>query len=558
MSGTLNLTGISRNSIVNIGKESTLINENGGLHNSAIINNKGTLIIKGPDTVGTFDNSGSIQVTAPVFSGSNLGFVASTIKLSSGSTLILTNSKLNVGQVADLFDGAINGVFQDISVANSGLRYSFNSQNGLIQALPGRPNAVKSSDTIYSFNKNQTQVVGQLFDDVHIDETGISGEKLGNFRKFYLESFNKEAKESSVPTAFYYWDMSGSNVRADANVQLVEALSEIQASYKTENDVTIVGQKGLAIANQLSPEVHRGMVDYTEQTIRNHVRAGIDSVPISRSGKTQVFASAHTSSAGSETLATNAGYSTEMYGVTTGLRYDIDSRFQIGGLLGADDGSIEGALIDTDAQGLVIGVSGRYLVDEMSKTTLTGTLSYGVYDYDAERNSYGGMETADGIGSDAFELSLGVRTVSYEKDGFRVIPNAALRYLTGSVDSFSETGSGVGLNVDSQDIDSLLLDLSVDFEYTINEQVTLVSNFGYVSDFEDSDNSVTANYAATGATAPSFSVAAPGIDDEAFILGFGAFYDINETIRVGFNYRSEFRMNSQNTNTFGIGASFGF
>ena len=55
-----------------------------------------------------------------------------------------------------------------------------------------------------------------------------------------------------------------------------------------------------------------------------------------------------------------------------------------------------------------------------------------------------------------------------------------------------------------------------------------------------------------------FSVDAPGIDNEACTLGVGAFYDINDTVRVGLTYRGELRTDSQSSPLIGLGTSFGF
>jgi outer membrane autotransporter protein len=324
-------------------------------------------------------------------------------------------------------------------------------------------------------------------------------------------------------------------------------------------NATLAGGIDEQIVNRLSPEVHRGMVDYTEQAMRTHIREGLDAAPISKAGKAQVFATAHASTAGSEATNTNASYDTEMFGATIGVRYDVDNRFQLGGIFGADAGTIEGNLIDTDAQGLMFGLFGRYLVHEASKTVITASLSFGTFDYDSDRHSYGGSAKANGISSDAFDMSLGVRTVSFESGGFRMIPNATVRYLTGSVDSFVEDGgSGVRLRVEEQEIDSLLLDLGVDLEYQVQQNFTLVGNVGYVTDFIDSDNSVSAAFAASGGYGRGFTVHAPGIDDEGLVLGLGAYYDINDSSRLGVTYRCDFRKNSDISQTIGIGASFGF
>ena len=337
---------------------------------------------------------------------------------------------------------------------------------------------------------------------------------------------------------------------SDGDPQLVDALN-----LATFTDPGTIYQP---VVNRLSPEVHHGMADYTEQAVRSHVRQAVETAPVSRSGRTQVFATAYTSTDGVDSSVTDAGYDIQMNGFTTGVRYDVDKRTLIGGLLGADDGSIEGDLIDTDAQGLVVGAFAQYLVDEKSRTTLTASLSYGGYDFDAARRSFQGPVNADDISSDALEFAVGVRTVVYEKDGFRVTPNAALRYLDGSVDGFTESGSGVPLEVGGQDIESLLLELGVDVEYKLLEQVTLTGSLRYVTDFCNSSESINASFAATGTLARPFAVSAPGIDDEAVALGLGVYYDFNETMRASLSYSADFRFDSEDAHAIGVGASFGF
>ena len=51
---------------------------------------------------------------------------------------------------------------------------------------------------------------------------------------------------------------------------------------------------------------------------------------------------------------------------------------------------------------------------------------------------------------------------------------------------------------------------------------------------------------------------APGVDDEAFVFGAGAYFDVTETIQLGLNWRSELRDSSQSVHSVGLGASFGF
>ena len=70
-------------------------------------------------------------------------------------------------------------------------------------------------------------------------------------------------------------------------------------------------------------------------------------------------------------------------------------------------------------------------------------------------------------------------------------------------------------------------------------------------------NTINATNTAPGST--PFSVNAPGIDNEAVVLGAGAYYDLSDTFRVGLTYRGEFRSSdSASSQTVGIGASLSF
>jgi hypothetical protein len=638
-SGTFTLTGTSNNTPVTIAAGATLLNQSGGLSNSADVTNAGTLTVNANDTVNSYIQNGSgllngsatltatsgatlnggevagslagnIQSTGNVLisgtiGGGTLSVTGGTLTLTGtansnttvngGATLrgtgilgggasLLNNGTLAVGSMGgqltitgglttngtvslslnnqanfeSIFVGGNAAFNGNLVVTNTGTGLSLGEQALII-------NAGSYSGSFSSFNAINF-ANGVLFDNGTGRLIGLGGGD-SKATKTYLNLTESQTDvylslfEDSVQLGVQNVTIVSDPTVPSYTINFVGGISDGDPMLVNALNIATFTNPGTIFApviNQLSPEVHRGMVDYTEQALRAHVRAGIDAAPISRTGDTQVFATAHSTMAGADASNTNANYDTEMIGVTLGVRHDIDQRFQVGGLFGADDGSIEGALIDTDAQGWVLGVFGRYLLDEASQTKLTASLSYGSYDFDAARRSFGGTVTANGIESDAFELAVGVSTVSFEQDGFRVIPSAGIRYLTGSVDSFVEGGAGVPLSVRKQDIDSLLLEVGVDFEYQVQEQLSLFGHIGYVTDFEDSDNSVSASYAASGAAGRPFTVRAPGIDDEAFVLGLGAYYDINDATRVGLTYRGEFRSNSESAHSIGLGASFGF
>jgi hypothetical protein len=310
-----------------------------------------------------------------------------------------------------------------------------------------------------------------------------------------------------------------------------------------------------AVMNLLLPEVHQGMDDFTEQSMRGLVRLATRAAPLAKAGKTNVFAAVHSTSAGSTDSTTNAAHDISLAGLVTGARYEVAPNIRIGPLLACDDGNIDGALIHTDGKGYVLGAFGEYVIDEPSQTTVFASLSYGDYEYDAARRSFGGLATANGIGADALESAVGIRGVGYEVDNFRLIPNATLRYLSGEVDGFVESGPGVPLWVSGYDFDSLLLEVGVDAELKVNDAVTVAGHIGFQTGFSDSGNSIGASFA--NGMAP-FTVFAPGVDDEAFVIAAGAYFDVTEEVRLNINWRSELRDSSQSVHSIGIGASFGF
>ena len=141
-------------------------------------------------------------------------------------------------------------------------------------------------------------------------------------------------------------------------------------------------------------------------------------------------------------------------------------------------------------------------------------------------------------------------TVAWETNRFRLMSSGSLRYLDGQVNGFTETGPGVRMQVDSLDTRSLLLELGVDAEFDLTERIILNSHLGVLADLRGSDDTVSASYAGGGLPV---AVNAPGIDNEAFTLGIGASFDVNETTRVNLDWRSELRDGSQDAHLFSLG-----
>jgi outer membrane autotransporter protein len=205
------------------------------------------------------------------------------------------------------------------------------------------------------------------------------------------------------------------------------------------------------------------------------------------------------------------------------------------------------------------GVFGQFSFGDDSRSRVTSSLAYGAYEYDASRTTFGGLQAvADGIRSDVFELAVAFDTVAFESEGFRIRPSAGVRYLGGTVDGFTEQGPGINLLVQEQDIESLFAEIGVNFELDLTEKFSVIGNVGYMKDFMDDDNAVAASFVASGPGGRPFSVDARGIDDEAFVLGFGGFYDVSDAARIGVNYRCEMRERTETLHMFGLGGGYSF
>jgi hypothetical protein len=445
-----------------------------------------------------------------------------------GGLLKVTNvgTGLAPGQVVQIIDAKnFYGKFDQISANNFQNGVLYDNATGTLTGLGG---GELLSDGYLNLNGNQSNVYLSLFENaVEPGEQNVFVESSGNQRFVQFQS--------------------GASNGADILVRALTAASQTSTG--------LINQK---VVNQLSPEAHHGMADYSEEAIRSHVRKAIDAPVFSRSGKMQLFATLHTTTAGTDQGVTSAGYEIDTEGITLGARYDVNERFHAGFLLGADAGDVEGPMIDTDAQGLALGAFGRYIVDQKSKTMITGAAAFGSYSYDAIRRSFDGNARANDIGASAIELSLGVSTVLYEKDGLTLSPNATFRYFDGNVDGFRERGNGVNLRVNSQEISSVILDVGIDATMDLMNHVSLHGRVGYMHEFSDSDESVSAGFVASGLNTVPFTVNARGIDHQAFVMGVGLSYDVAPGSRVGISYLGEYRMDARSSQNLFLHYSVGF
>lgn len=246
--------------------------------------------------------------------------------------------------------------------------------------------------------------------------------------------------------------------------------------------------------------------------------------------------------AGTENSLNEADYDFGGTGVLAGARTRSWDRTQLAAYFGLDSGTINGDLINADAFGCNIGVTGEYLLDEKSRTRLLAAMSYGAYMFDGSRESVSASATGwapgraefDDLDVDAFDLSIGVDGVAWEKDALTLVPSAGLRYATTTMDSFEEStggaaGSPIALDVNRDRHESLLLELGLLAKVEVDSKVAMWVEGGVNIGLLDDGRVLTAEFSKDSR---EMRAEALGLEDESLYLGWGAVYQVSANINV--------------------------
>jgi len=426
----------------------------------------------------------------------------------------------------------------------------FNPLNGNIQRFSFQSD--KPDSTLFGGTKNQTSSWLSLYDD--IADPGITN-----------VTWNGTSYTWVAPTTF-----------DSTNPDLLWALS---------NSLTPGGMNA-ALMNRLSPEVYVSLSDYAIQATRAHQRTAFDAPAITPSAQPaatgskdaapapaaaspwEVFAATDFFNVNTNNSENNADYGLNSASAMVGARYGVTDRVRIAAYVAGDEGDISGSLINANGSGWSLGLLGEAVLNQAKGTRLTAGVSYGRYTFDGNRGSASatgagwapGLVRFSGLDTDAVELSLGIETIAYHTDHFRLLPSAALHYASGSVSAFSETtgaavGSPIALVVNRINSQSLLAEVSLIGEADVTSKLTLRGQVGLSNEFKDNPRNVSARFALGSRY---MTAQAAGLSDDAVFLGFGATYKFTDRISAGLNYRAEFRSGASPYNSVNLGATYGF
>ena len=275
---------------------------------------------------------------------------------------------------ATRYDGAIGSLTENLEGA-----VWFNPQNGTVTRIAS---PVGNQNPLHGITGNQTSTWISLYDDV-IDPA------LANITR--------------TPGATPEYVIS-SGIADGGNPDLLWALSASLTPTGLNAD----------LLDRLSPAVYTGFSDYAAQATRTHQRTALSAPPLavrrvdeSKSGLSssskgsakdvnppvpagrdwEFFAATDFFNLETEDSRNHADYELSSLGVIAGARTQLHDRIQVAAYLAADDGSIDGRLIDSDGTGWSAGVICETPLDEKSRTILTAAVSYGRYNFDGSRVS---------------------------------------------------------------------------------------------------------------------------------------------------------------------------
>lgn len=235
-------------------------------------------------------------------------------------------------------------------------------------------------------------------------------------------------------------------------------------------------------------------------------------------------------------VTTAAESSLDVYGGTIGAEYRFNRNWSAGIGLSASQGDLDmgsAGSSDIDSVSIVPYLS-YYRADVLGSADLWGSLmyGYGMHSYETRRNTGGGIASGSpDADTHTVEFNIGL---NYGDDEMVHGPYAGLRYITGTVDAYTEVGPGATY-FGEQDVDSLVSILG----YQVSWKIRGGRGFwvpqlrvGWEHEFEDG-----------GAT--SFGIPLDSRDEDIAVVGAGIGYWWDNGWNVGLDYEGRFGSNTE-------------
>lgn len=237
--------------------------------------------------------------------------------------------------------------------------------------------------------------------------------------------------------------------------------------------------------------------------------------------------------------------SVDIFGGNAGIEYRFNERWSAGFALAASSADVDMTFVgnaDIDTVALIPYLS-YYQANAIGSADFyaDAMYAYGMTEYDINRLTGGGIAAGSPDGDfHQLEVTTGL---NYRSGAMVHGPYASLRWLDGTIDSFTETGPGAGL-FPSSDYESLASNLGYQVSYPITLAGGLLvpqARAAWEHEFEDDSGS-------------TFGLGGE-VDADLAILGAGLGYYLNSGWNVVLDY--EARLGSENQSHY-LGIKFGY
>jgi outer membrane autotransporter protein len=235
-----------------------------------------------------------------------------------------------------------------------------------------------------------------------------------------------------------------------------------------------------------------------------------------------------------DTTDRESGFELSTLGLTAGIDYRFTNNLVAGIALGYSnsetDLNADGGNIDSDSYSLTL--YGTFY--QSNEFYIDGSYSYGRNSYDSERNIIYQVVTPinqtaiSSNDSNQHVLGLGAG-YNFNRQALTFTPNARLDYVKTDIDGFSEefnnkdAGASLGMEIDSQKLQSLTLTLGVQADYVISQSWGILiphANLDYVHEFKDDVRQLTGRFL-EDAGGETFTWNSEAPDRDYFNLGLG-------------------------------------
>lgn len=238
----------------------------------------------------------------------------------------------------------------------------------------------------------------------------------------------------------------------------------------------------------------------------------------------------------SSLAAGGSDVSQEIFGGNVGLEYHLNSEWSIGAAIGGsasdvDIGSAGSADIDTVAISPYITY---YRTDAFGYADFWADLlySYGMHSIDTRRNTGGGIASGSpDADTHTIELTMGV---NFGEEDFVHGPYAGMRYITGTVDSYTEVGPGATF-FPEQDLDSLVSILGYQVSWKLrgsNGYWVPQLRAAWEHEFEDGNVN-------------GFGIPVESYDEDLAVIGANLSYYFDNGWNLGIEYEGRFGENTE-------------